>query len=84
MTDPPSSPPPLSENQALALAVSQLLIGLFIIFMAGTILHHYVPVSGPYGVYIEGILLGIMVIIHGNRVLEIYEKTSGGPDEDGS
>lgn len=84
MTDPPSSPPPLIENQRIALAVSQLLIGIFIIFMAGTILHHYIPLPGAFGVYFEGIFLGIVVVLHGNRVLELYEKTGRGPDEDGS
>ncbi len=84
MIDPEHKPPILSENQRIALAVSQLLIGIFIIFMAGTILHHYIPLPGVYGVYFEGILLGIMVILHGNRVLDLYERSGRGPDEDGS
>lgn len=85
MTDPPNVPtPPLSLNQRIALAVSQLLMGIFIIFMAGTILHHYMPLPGAFGVYVEGIILGILVILHGNRVLEAYEKSGRGTDEDGS
>ena len=83
MTDPPNVPtPPLSENQRIALAVSQLLIGLFIIFMAGTILHHYLPLPGDYGVHFEGIFLGVVVVLHLGRVVEAYKMS--GKDDDGS
>jgi hypothetical protein len=73
--------PPLNQNQRIALAVSQLLIGIFIIFMAGTILHHYIPLPGASGVYFEGIFLGIVVVLHVKRVLAVYEETRGTEDE---
>lgn len=50
-------------------------MGLFIIFMAGTILHYYLPVSGAYGVYIEGVLLGVIVALHVNKVINMYHET---------
>jgi len=75
LIDPPHSPQPLSFKQRIALAVSQTAIGLFIIFMAGTILHYYVPVSGPYGVHIEGVLLGIFTVLHFRRVLQVWWET---------
>jgi len=74
--DPPNNPPPLSSKQRISLVIGQTFIGLFIIFMAGTILHYYVPVSGPYGVHIEGVLLGIFTVLHLRRVLQVWWETS--------
>lgn len=79
MTDTPDVPtPPLSKNQRVALAVVQLLMGIFIIFMAGTILHHYMPVPGVYGVYFEGFVLGVVVVLHVNKVILVYKMTEEG------
>ena len=80
MIDPEHERPPLSEKQRVALAVSQLVIGLFIILMAGTILHHYLPFPGDYGVHLEGVLIGIFVVLHIKRVLVVYQMT-GEEDE---
>jgi len=80
MIDPEHDTPPLSEKQRVALAVSQFVIGLFIILMAGTILHHYLPFPGEYGVHWEGILIGIFVVLHVKRVAYLYQAT-GEKDE---
>lgn len=83
MTDPPNVPtPPLTQKQRIALFFSQLFIGLFIIFMSGTILHDYLPMPGSYGVHIEGIFLGVIVVLHLKRTFDVYEETRG--PEDGS
>lgn len=73
--DPENDLPKLSQNQRVALFVSQLLIGLFIIFMAGAILHRYLPMPGAYGVHVEGLFLGVIVALHVKRVILVYEGT---------
>lgn len=81
MIDPEHFPPILTKKQRIALFFSQLFIGLFIIFMAGAILHHYLPMPGTYGVHYEGIFLGVIVVLHVKRVLEVYEETGRTEDE---
>lgn len=81
-TNPPNVPtPPLTQKERIALAVSQLFVGLCIIFVAGTILHHYLPVPGTYGVLFEGLVLGIVVVLHVNRVAEVYQITEKDKNE---
>ena len=76
MTDPPNFPtPPLTQGQKITLAVSQLFVGFCIIFVAGTILHNYMPVPGYYGVDFEGLVLGIVVVLHIKRVAAVYQMT---------
>jgi len=74
LIEPEHRPPLLTHNQIISLVVGQLLVGIFIIFMGGTILHYYFPVSGDYGVYIEGIILGVLVVVHVNRVAQVYRE----------
>lgn len=50
MTDPPTLKP---NNKA-----SDIVIWVWVCLMAGTLLHMFLPIQGPHGTTIEGILIG--------------------------
>ena len=74
MIDPEHKQPLLTQKQILAVCVSQVVVGLFIIFMVGTFMHYYFPVSGDYGVHFEGLILGVLVALHLNRVAHVWRE----------